>query len=105
MRGMRGRTSIPDSRRPMERSETKRPGGATGFNICTATQVQQKNAPQFFFSHGVGRHPTRQCLPAAKRQEDKRWVRILRQEGWNLCLLMRQRAVPNRKKPEKKQGT
>ena len=28
-----------------------------------------------------------------------RWVRILRQEGWNVYLLMRQRAVPNRKKP------
>ena len=26
----------------------------------------------------------RHSLPAAKRQEDKRWVRILRQEGWNL---------------------
>ena len=37
--------------------------------------------------------------PAAGRQEDKRWVRILRQGGWNLYLLMRQRAVPNRKKP------
>ena len=42
---------------------------------------------------------TRHSLPAAKRQEDKRWVRILRQEDWNLCLLMRQRAVRNRKKP------
>ena len=41
---------------------------------------------------------TRHSLPAAKRQEDKRWVRILRQEGWNLYPLMRQRAVPNRKK-------
>ena len=29
-RGMRGRTSIPNSRRPVERTETKRPGGATG---------------------------------------------------------------------------
>ena len=48
---------------------------------------------------------TRQSLPAAKRQEDKRWVRILRQEGWNLYLLMCQRAVPNRKKPGNKQGT
>ena len=83
-RGMRGRSSIPNSRRPVERSETKRPGGETGVNICTATQVQQKNAPS---------------LPAAKRQEDKRWVRILRQEGWNLYLLMRQGAEPNRKKP------
>ena len=27
---------------------------------------------------------TRHSLPAAKGQEDKRWVRILRQEGWNL---------------------
>ena len=42
---------------------------------------------------------TRHSLPAARRQEDKRWVRILQQEGWNLYLLMRQRAVPNRKKP------
>ena len=42
---------------------------------------------------------TRQSIPAAKRQEDKRWVRSLRQEGRNLYLLMRQRAVPNRKKP------
>ena len=41
---------------------------------------------------------TRHSLQAAKRQEDKRWVRILRREGWNLYLLMRQRAVPNRKK-------
>ena len=47
---------------------------------------------------------TRHSLPAAKRQEDKRWVRILRQEGWNLYLLMRQRAVPNRKKPGNKTG-
>ena len=29
---------------------------------------------------------TRHSLPTAKRQEDKRWVRILRQEGWNLYL-------------------
>ena len=42
---------------------------------------------------------TRHSLPAAKRQDDKRWVRILRLEGWNLYLLMRQWAVPNRKKP------
>ena len=42
---------------------------------------------------------TRHSLPAAKRQEDKRWVRILRQKGWNRYLLMRQRGVPNRKKP------
>ena len=41
----------------------------------------------------------RHSLSAAKRQEVKRWVRILRQKGWNLYLLMRQRAVPNRKKP------
>ena len=46
-RGMRGRTSIPNSRRPVERTQTKPPGGLTGFNICTATQVQQMNAPQF----------------------------------------------------------
>ena len=31
---------------------------------------------------------TRHSLPAAKRQVDKRWVRILRQENWNLYLLM-----------------
>ena len=42
---------------------------------------------------------TRHSLPAAKRQEDKRWVRTLRQEGWNVYLLMRQRAVTNRKEP------
>ena len=47
---------------------------------------------------------TRHSFPAAKRQEDKRWVRISRQEGWNLYLLMRQRAVPNRKKPGNKTG-
>ena len=47
---------------------------------------------------------TRHTLPAAKRQEDKRCVRILRQEGWNLYLLMRQLAVPNRKKPGNKTG-
>ena len=41
---------------------------------------------------------TRQIL-RTKRHEDKRWVRFFRQEGWNLYLLMRQRAVPNRKKP------
>ena len=41
---------------------------------------------------------TRHGLPTPKRQEDKRWVRILRQGGCNLYLLMRQRAVPNRKK-------
>ena len=29
----------------------KRPGGATGVNICTATQVQQKSAPQFTSSY------------------------------------------------------
>ena len=47
---------------------------------------------------------TRHSLPAAERHEDKRWVRILRQEGWNLYLLMRQQAVPNRKKPENTAG-
>ena len=31
-------------------------------------------------------------------------MRILRQEGWNLYPLMRQRAVPNRKKPGKTTG-
>ena len=41
----------------------------------------------------------RHNLPAAKRQEDRHWVRILQQEGWNVYSLMRQRAVPNRKKP------
>ena len=33
---------------------------------------------------------TQNNLPTAKSQEDKRWVHILRQEGWNLHLLMRQ---------------
>ena len=47
---------------------------------------------------------TRHSLSAAKRQEDKRWVRIMRQEAWNLYLLMRQRAVPNRKKPGETTG-
>ena len=47
---------------------------------------------------------TRHSLPAAKKQEDKRWARILRQEGWNLYLLMRQRAVPTRKKPKNTTG-
>ena len=42
---------------------------------------------------------TRNSLPAGKRQEDKRLVRILRQEGRNLYLLIPQRAVPNRRKP------
>ena len=46
----------------------------------------------------------RHSLPAAKRQEDKRWVRILRQEGWNRYLFMRQRAVPNTKKRGNKIG-
>ena len=41
---------------------------------------------------------TRHSSPAAKRQEDKRWVHILPQEGWILYLLMRPWAVPNRKK-------
>ena len=41
---------------------------------------------------------TGHSLPAAKRQEDKR-VRSVRQESCKLYLLMRQRAVPNRKKP------
>ena len=53
-RGMRGRTSVPNSRRRVERTETKQPGGATGVNICTATQVQQKNAPQFTSSSKAG---------------------------------------------------
>ena len=34
---------------------------------------------------------TRRSLPAAKRQEDKRWVRILRQEGWNMYLSTKQK--------------
>ena len=38
-------------------------------------------------------------LPAARRRGDKRWVRILRQEGWNLYLPMCQQAVPNGKIP------
>ena len=41
---------------------------------------------------------TRHSLPEAKRQENKGWVSILRQECRNLYLLMRERAVPNRKK-------
>ena len=53
-RGMHGRTSIPNSRQPVERTQTKRPGGATGVNICTATQVQQKNTPQFPSSYKAG---------------------------------------------------
>ena len=48
---------------------------------------------------------TQHSLPAAERQDDKRCLRILQQEGRNLYLLMRQRAVPNRKKPEGRQGT
>ena len=47
---------------------------------------------------------TRHSSAEAKRQENKRGVRILRQEGWKLYLLMRQRAVPNRKKPENTTG-
>ena len=47
---------------------------------------------------------TRHSLQAAKRQEDKRWVRILRQEGGNLYLLMHQGAVPNRRKPRNTTG-
>ena len=44
---------------------------------------------------------TRHSLPAAKRQEDKRWVRILRQEGWNLYLLMRQQGSTKQEKTRK----
>ena len=43
----------------------------------------------------------RDSLSKAKTQENKRLVLNLRQEGWNRYLLMHQRAVPNRKKPEK----
>ena len=38
-RCMPGRTSIPNSRRLVERTETEGPGGATCVNICTATEV------------------------------------------------------------------
>ena len=47
------------------------------------------------------RKKTRRSVTKAKTQEDKRWVRTLRQERLNLYLLMRQRAIPNRKKPAK----
>ena len=40
----------------------------------------------------------RHSLAAAQKQDNNHWVRILRQEGWNLYLLMRRRAVPNGKK-------
>ena len=46
----------------------------------------------------------RHSLPAAEQHEVKRWVRILQQEGWNLYLLMRQRAVSNGKKLGNKTG-
>ena len=58
-----------------------------------AAQLVLTFAQRFRFNKRM-RHSSR----AAKRQEDKRWVRILRQEGWKLYLLMRQQAVPNRKK-------
>ena len=64
-----------------------------------AAQLVLTFAQRLTFNKG-----TRHSLPAAKRQEDKRWVRILRQESWNLYLLMRQRAVPKRKKPGNKTG-
>ena len=48
---------------------------------------------------------TRHRSPAAKRQEDKHWVRVLRQEGWNLYLLMRQQADHTGKNWETQQGT
>ena len=51
-------------------------------------------AQQLGFNKG-----TPHSLPAAKRLEDKRWVRTLQQEGWDLHLLMPQVAVPNRKRP------
>ena len=44
---------------------------------------------------------TLHSLTEARAQEDKRWVRISRHEGWNLYPLMHQRAVHNRKKPGK----
>ena len=44
---MRGRTSILNGGILVERTETEQPRGATCVNISTATQVQQKNAPQF----------------------------------------------------------
>ena len=42
---------------------------------------------------------TRHGSTEAEAQDDKRQGRILRREGWNLYLLMRQRAVRNKKKP------
>ena len=51
-------------------------------------------AERIWFNKG-----TRHSLPAAKRQENKRSGRILRQEGWNVYLWMRQRAVPYGKNP------
>ena len=42
---------------------------------------------------------TRHSQAAAKKPKDKRWVRIVRQDASNLYLLMRQQAVPNRRKP------
>ena len=58
-----------------------------------AAQLALTFAQQHRFNKG-----TRHSLPGARRQEGKRWVRIFRQEGWNLYLLMRQRAVQNEKR-------
>ena len=87
-RGMRGRTSIPNSRlwEGLKRNDL-----AAQLVLTFAQRVRFNKRP-------------RHSLPAAKRQENKRLVRILRQEGWNQYLLMRQRAVPNRKKPGNKTG-
>ena len=87
--GMRGRTSIPNSRRPVERTQRN----------DLAAQLVLTFAQRLRFNKR-----TRHSLPAPRRQEDKRWVRILRQEGWNPYLLMCQRAVPNRKQPGNRTG-
>ena len=44
---------------------------------------------------------TRYSLEKAKMEENNRWVQVLREEPSNLYMLMRQRAVPNKKKPRK----
>ena len=53
-RGERCRTSIRNSRCPVDRPETKRPGGTTGVDICTAAQVQPKKATQFAEGKNAG---------------------------------------------------
>ena len=82
---MHGRTSISNSSRHfwngLERNDL-------------AAQLVLTFAQQLRFNKR-----TRPRLPAVKRQVDKHLVRILRQESRNPYLLMRQRAVPNRKKP------